>query len=95
MEQKEHEYGKPNVNAPQALSQFAFLLGMWRGEAKLKHGDGTWGTLDVTWDGRYILDGYAIADEYQMTTPAGQLLVLGMSSTDADCTNQARFHRGV
>jgi hypothetical protein len=25
MERKEHEYGKPNLNAPQELSQFAFL----------------------------------------------------------------------
>ena len=31
------------------------------------------------WDGRYILDGYAIADEYRMTTQADELVVHGMN----------------
>lgn len=29
--------------------------------------------------GHFILDGYAIADEYRMTDPAGDLFVLGMN----------------
>ena len=32
-----------------------------------------------TWLGHYILDGYAIADEYRMIGPSGQLIVLGMN----------------
>jgi hypothetical protein len=33
----------------------------------------------ATWKGRFILDGYVIADEYSMTTSAGELIVLGMN----------------
>jgi hypothetical protein len=89
MERNEHEYGKPNPNAPQALSQFAFLVGKWRGEAKLKRQDGTWENLKALWEGRYILDGYAIADEYRMTTPAGELLVLGVNLRSYDAKKKA------
>ena len=52
MERNEHEYGKPNPNAPQELSQFAFLVGKWRGEAKLKREDGTRENLKALWEGR-------------------------------------------
>jgi hypothetical protein len=84
MERNEHQYGKPNPSAPQELSQFAFLVANWRGEAKLKREDETWETLQALWEGRYILDGYAIADEYRMTTSAGELLVLGMNFRSYD-----------
>ena len=89
MERNEHEYGKPNPNASQELSQFAFLIGKWSGEAKLKREDRTWATLKALWEGRYILDGYAIADEYRMTTPAGELLVLGMNLRSYDAKKKA------
>lgn len=67
------------IPAPPELSRFAFLIGQWRCEAKLKREDGTWESLSAIWEGRYILDGYAIADEYRMTTLAGELLVLGIN----------------
>ena len=89
MERNEHEYGKPNPNAPQELSQFAFLVGKWRGEAKLKREDGTWENLKALWEGRYILEGYAIADEYRMTTPTGELLVLGINLRSYDAKKKA------
>ena len=79
MDRDEQQFEKPNRNAPPELSQFAFLIGKWRCDAKLKREDGTWEDLQATWEGRYILDGYAIADEYRMTTPAGELLVLGVN----------------
>ena len=79
MKLDEREYGKPNHNAPPELSRFSFLIGKWRCDAKLKQEDGTWEDLKGAWEGRYILDGYAIADEFRMTTPAGELLVLGMN----------------
>lgn len=79
MKAHEREYGKPNPNAPSELSRFDFLIGDWRFEAKLKREDGTWDRLKGTWEGRYILDGYAIGDEFQMTTQAGELLVLGLN----------------
>jgi hypothetical protein len=79
MERDEQQYGKLNAKAPRELSQFAFLIGKWSGEAKLKREDGAWETLKAAWEGRYILDGYAIEDEYRMTTSTGELLVLGMN----------------
>ncbi|HEV8577729.1 MAG TPA: hypothetical protein VGX68_01505 [Thermoanaerobaculia bacterium] len=85
----EHEDGKPNPTAPQELSRFAFLVGRFQGDAKLKREDGTWENFKAFWEGRYILDGYAIADEYRMTTPAGELLVLGMNFRSYDAKNKA------
>ena len=84
MKRDEQEYGKLNPNAPPELSRFAFLIGKFRCEAALKRGDGTWESLKATWEGRLILDGYAIGDEYRMTTPAGELLVLGLNLRSYD-----------
>lgn len=89
MERNEPEYGKPNANAPQELIQFGFLLGKWRGEAKLKREDGVWESLNASWTGHYILDGYAIADEFRMTTPEGQILVLGINLRSYDAMRKA------
>jgi len=88
MKRNEQEYGKPSPNAPPELSRFAFLIGKWRCEAKLEREDGTWESLKATWEGRYILDGYVIADEYRMTTPAGELLVLGINLRSYDAKNK-------
>jgi hypothetical protein len=76
---EDQDYGSPNPNAPRELSHFSFLAGKWRGEVQLKRDDGTSESLNAWWEGRYILDGYAIEDEYRMTTAAGELLVLGMN----------------
>jgi hypothetical protein len=79
MDQVKHEFNQPNPNAPTELSRFAFLIGRWRCEAKVKSAKGEWQTFRAHWVGHYILDGYAIADEYRMTDPSGRLLVLGMN----------------
>jgi hypothetical protein len=76
-QQGEKNYGKLNPKAPAELARWEFLIGKRTGEAKLKRDDGSWQTLKVSWEGRYILDGYAIEDDYRMSTPAGELLVLG------------------
>ena len=73
------EYGKPNPKAPPELSQFAFIIGEWHCDARVKGEDGTSQTYQATWVGRYILDGYVIADEYRMTNQAGELIVLGIN----------------
>ncbi len=84
MDRDEQEYGKPNPSAPEQLSRFDFVTGEWRCEAKLKQEDGVWEALLATWVGRYILDSYVIADEFRMTTPTGELLVLGMNLRSYD-----------
>jgi hypothetical protein len=76
---RDEEYGKPNPKAPPELSQFAFIIGKWRCDVKLKGEDGTWQPYQATWVGHYILDGYVIADEYRMTNQTGALVVHGMN----------------
>jgi hypothetical protein len=89
MKPRERAYGKRNPNASPELSRFAFLIGKWRCEAKLKREDGTWVDLKTTWEGRYILDGYAIGDEFRMTTTGGKLLVLGINLRTYDAKKKA------
>jgi hypothetical protein len=88
MDPIEQEFGKPNANAPAALSRFAFLIGRWRCEARVRLANGAWQTLHATWLGRFVLDGYAIADEYRMTGSSGELIVLGMNLRTYDATKQ-------
>jgi Protein of unknown function (DUF1579) len=83
------EYGKLNPNAPAELARFAFLIGKWRCAARLKQDDGNWGNLKATWEGHFILDGYAIADEYRMTTMAGELMVLGTNFRSYDAKKKS------
>lgn len=73
------EYGSPNPKAPPELSQFAFIIGKWRCDARVKGEDGTWQPYQATWVGRYILDGHVIADEYRMTNQTGEVIVHGMN----------------
>jgi hypothetical protein len=79
MGRSEEEYGRPNPGAPPELSRFAFLIGKWRCDARLKRESGSWERLQASWVGRYVLDGYTIMDEFRMTKPTGDLLVLGPS----------------
>lgn len=75
----DQNYGSPNRNAPRELSQFAFLIGTWQCESKLKGPDGEYRTFPATWVARYILDGYVIADEFRQLGPAGEVAQLGQS----------------
>ena len=88
MHQVNQEFGKLIPNAPAALSGFAFLIGRWRCEAKVRLPNGEWQTFEATWLGRFILDGYAIADEYRMTGSSGELVVLGMNFRAYDASKQ-------
>ncbi len=59
------DYGKPHADAPPELSQYAFLIGDFRIEARVWK-DGAWsqGFRAARWNGRYILGGMAIMDEW-------------------------------
>ena len=76
---RDKEYGNANPEAPSELSQFAFLIGKWRCDARIKGEDGTWQPYQATWVGPYILDGQVIADEYRMTDQTGEVIVHGMN----------------
>jgi len=75
----DRDYGSPNRNAPRELSQFAFLIGTWQCESRVKGPDGEYRTYPATWVARYILDGYVIADEFRQLGPAGEVAQLGQS----------------
>jgi len=82
-------YGERNADAPRELDAFAFLIGKWEGGGKTKTPDGKTVEFDgVTWIGRYILDGTAIADEGHASTPDGKPH-LGISFRYYDRTKKA------
>ncbi len=66
--------GEPNPNAPEELSQLAFLIGHWQAQGKSLQGDGTWEESSGESRVRYILDGYAIASTYQVQGGVGMTL---------------------
>ena len=73
------DFGAPNPNAPPELAQFAFLIGRWQCESRIKMPDGQILRSSAEWIGRYILDGYAIAEEYRQWDEAGDLEQLGQN----------------
>ena len=83
-----HDFGTPNPDAPTELSQFAFLIGNWTFDAKVKTPDGQSLPFKGTWRGRYVLEGYAISDEYRMTDLSGKLIVLGLNLRSYDANKQ-------
>jgi hypothetical protein len=64
-------YGTVGAGAPKELQVFAFLIGKWDGKGKTRLPDGQFAEYPVTWIGRYILDGTAIADEGHGPAPDG------------------------
>jgi hypothetical protein len=88
MNPPDQDFGQPNPNAPAELSRFAFLIGSWRCDAKVRLDNWESPTFQATWLGRFILDGYAIADEYRMTDSSGELIVLGLNIRAYDATKQ-------
>jgi hypothetical protein len=64
-------YGERSPHAPPELDVFAFLIGTWNGQGKTTLPDGKVAEFPVTWIGRYILDGTAIADEAHAPAPDG------------------------
>ena len=64
-------YGQRNQDAPKELDVFSFLIGTWEGKTKTKLDDGKVVESTVTFIGRYILDGTAIAGEFHVRAPDG------------------------
>jgi hypothetical protein len=70
-DQSKTTYGEASPNAPAELQVFSFLIGKWDGKGRTKVPDGTIAAFPVTWIGRYILGGTAIADEMHAPAPDG------------------------
>lgn len=64
-------YGTVNPRAPRELGVFAFLIGKWQGTGRARLDSGKVVELPVSWIGRYVLDGMAIADEGHSVMPDG------------------------
>ena len=64
-------YGERNPNSPDELEAFSFLVGKWQGTGRVKLDGGKFADFTVSWIGRYILDGTAIADEFHSLAPDG------------------------
>lgn len=70
-DQSKTTYGEASPRAPAQLQAFSFLIGKWAGKGTTKLPDGGIAEFPVTWIGRYILDGTAIADEMHAPAPDG------------------------
>jgi hypothetical protein len=64
-------YGEKNPDCPSELEAFSFLVGKWQGTGRVKLECGNFADFAVSWIGRYILDGTAIADELHSLAPDG------------------------
>ena len=64
-------YGEIGSGTPEQLRVFSFLIGKWDGKGRTRLPDGTEAQFPVSWIGRYILDGTAIADEMHAPAPDG------------------------
>ena len=81
-------FGSPNSKAPPELACFAFLIGKWRCMANVLWEHGQWQILPATWIARYVLDGYAIMDEYRMSNLTGDPIVLGANIRTFEAARQ-------
>src|ERR1700733_12940610 len=80
-------YGERNPNSPDELEAFSFLVGKWQGTGRVKLDGGKFADFPVSWIGRYILDGTAIADELHSVTPNGSPY-LGISFRQYDASRK-------
>lgn len=81
-------YGEIAPDAPKELRAFSFLVGKWEGNGKTRLENGTFAEYPVTWIGRYMLDGTAIADEVHAPAPDGSPY-LGISFRQYDRISKA------
>lgn len=59
------DYGTHHPDAPAELLQFAFLIGPWDCEVDWPNPDGSRSQGKATWTGRWMMDGWAIQDDFR------------------------------
>ncbi len=67
----------PNPEAPPETSQLAFFIGEWDITAKTKRPDGTYYLNKARSNAYYILDGFAIRDDYRALDAGGNVVFRG------------------
>jgi len=65
-------FGTLNPDAPPETAQFGFIVGAWHCRSKFMGQDGAYVEGTATWTGRYVLDGWAIRDDWQSTLADGR-----------------------
>jgi hypothetical protein len=67
------DFGKLNPDAPAETAQYGFLVGEWSCKTRFLRIDGSseYITGEATWTGRFILDGWAIQDDWVSVRPDG------------------------
>ena len=61
---EEHPYGQPNPAAPEAIKDFAPLMGKCACKSTSRLPDGTWAEpVDMIWSFEYIMNGFGVQDE--------------------------------
>lgn len=67
------DFGRLNPEAPPETAQFAFLVGEWECKTKFMKPDGSgYQQGRATWTGYFILDGWAIQDDWVGYGPDGK-----------------------
>jgi hypothetical protein len=84
MDPSKTTYGDRNPQSPRELDAFAFLVGKWQGTSKTRLENGTFAEYPVSWIGRYVLDGTAIADEGYGVKPDGGSYLAGVTLRQYD-----------
>ncbi len=65
--------GRINVDAPPETAQFAFIIGGWDIKSRFMKPDGIgYGEGTATWTGYFILDGWAIQDDWVSDLAGGK-----------------------
>jgi len=65
------DHGTLNPAAPAETAQFSFLVGTWDCATRFMRPDLSWNEGKATWTGYYILDGWAIQDDWVGHKPDG------------------------
>ncbi len=66
-------FGTLSPDAPKETSQFGFLVGEWSCKTRRMQPDGNLQDgADATWTGYYILDGWAIQDDWRSSQPGSK-----------------------
>jgi hypothetical protein len=65
------DYGALNPAAPPETAQFAFLIGAWTCTTRFMGPDQAYVEGRATWTGSYVLDGWAIKDDWVSSRPDG------------------------
>jgi hypothetical protein len=81
-------YGRLNPSAPPELGRFAFLIGRWSCDVRITPPGGAELRFRGEWTGRYVLDGYAIVEEYRQWDSAGTLVQLGQNIRSYDAARR-------